>query len=77
MSDDNLNNNDRCVSDDNIDNTDSLDDKCDDYDDVELIIYVAMSCSIELKRLEQELFNHCKISETDPKANSGILLRVS
>jgi hypothetical protein len=32
---------------------------------------------IELKRLEQELFNHCKVQETDPKANSGILLRVS
>merc|ERR550534_1225891 len=30
---------------------------------------------IELKRLEQELFNHCKVQETDAKANSGILLR--
>jgi len=30
---------------------------------------------IELKRLEQELFNHCKVQESDAKANSGILLR--
>lgn len=30
---------------------------------------------VELKRLESELFNHCKVADTDPKANSGILLR--
>ena len=40
-------------------------------------IHLCNLSSIELKRLEQELFNHCKVQETDPKANSGILLRVS
>ena len=30
-----------------------------------------------MKRLELELFNHCKVHEIDLKANSGILLRVN
>ena len=29
---------------------------------------------MELKRLEEELFNHCKLAEGDVKANSGRLL---
>ena len=32
--------------------------------------------SPELKILEEELFNQCKVAEHDLKANSGILLRV-
>ena len=33
-----------------------------------------MCCSAELRMLEEELFNHCKLAEGDVKANSGRLL---
>ena len=33
-----------------------------------------MCCSAELRMLEEELFNHCKLAEGDAKANSGRLL---
>ena len=32
--------------------------------------------SLEMKKLEEELFNHCKAKESDLKANSGMLLQV-
>ena len=35
-----------------------------------------ISTSIELKILEEEIFNWCKAGENDVKASSGILLRV-